>query len=70
MFTTKNLFVTPYAEGQLYPAGQYVFQSSQDSGLAEWTKQVSGGHDVQHYWLCLLPALLALPALLFAVSDL
>eukprot|EP00877_Chromochloris_zofingiensis_P005949 jgi/Chrzof1/1607/Cz10g14120.t1 len=38
-FTTKNLIVTPYQDGQLYPAGLYVLQSSRDSGLAEWTKQ-------------------------------
>jgi hypothetical protein len=42
LFTTKNLWVTPYQEGQLYPAGKYVFQSWQDSGLAQWTKQVGG----------------------------
>lgn len=40
MFTTKNLMVTPYAEGQLYPAGTYVMQSSRDSGLGQWTQQV------------------------------
>jgi primary-amine oxidase len=40
LFTTKNLWVTPYQEGQLYPAGKYVFQSWQDSGLRQWTKQV------------------------------
>jgi hypothetical protein len=43
MFTTKNLIVTPYAEGQLYPAGTYVMQSSRDSGLGQWTQQVRGG---------------------------
>ncbi|WIA36385.1 hypothetical protein OEZ86_007700 [Tetradesmus obliquus] len=39
LFTTKNLWVTPYQEGQLYPAGKYVFQSWQDSGLRQWTQQ-------------------------------
>lgn len=38
-FTTAALHVTPYREGQLYPAGYYVFQSKQDSGLGEWTKE-------------------------------
>lgn len=40
IFTTKNLFVTPYEDGQLYPAGQYVFQSQNDTGLKQWTQQV------------------------------
>lgn len=40
MFTTKNLLVTPHVDGQLYPAGTYVFQSSRDSGLRLWTQQV------------------------------
>jgi len=43
LFTTKNLWVTPHVDGQLYPAGTYVFQSSRDSGLGQWTQQVSGG---------------------------
>lgn len=38
LFTTRSLWVTPYEEGQLYPAGKYVFQSQRDSGLAQWTK--------------------------------
>ncbi|GBF99493.1 copper amine oxidase [Raphidocelis subcapitata] len=38
-FTTAALHVTPHAEGQLYPAGYYVFQSNADSGLAEWIKE-------------------------------
>eukprot|EP00878_Enallax_costatus_P018606 GHUV01019596.1.p1 GENE.GHUV01019596.1~~GHUV01019596.1.p1 ORF type:complete len:681 (+),score=180.46 GHUV01019596.1:3034-5076(+) len=38
-FTTKNLFVTPYQDGQLYPAGQYVFQSQNDTGLKQWTQE-------------------------------
>eukprot|EP00879_Flechtneria_rotunda_P005364 GHRR01005651.1.p1 GENE.GHRR01005651.1~~GHRR01005651.1.p1 ORF type:complete len:562 (+),score=120.19 GHRR01005651.1:811-2496(+) len=39
LFTTKNLWVTPHKDDQQYPAGGYVFQSSTDSGLREWTKQ-------------------------------
>ncbi|KAF6253735.1 copper amine oxidase [Scenedesmus sp. NREL 46B-D3] len=39
LFTTRNLWVTPHEDGQLYPAGKYVFQSWQDSGLALWTQQ-------------------------------
>lgn len=39
LFTTKNLWVTPHVDGQLYPAGTYVFQSSRDSGLGQWTQQ-------------------------------
>jgi primary-amine oxidase len=46
LFTTKNLWVTPHQEGQLYPAGKYVFQSWQDSGLAQWTKQVGGARQL------------------------
>jgi Cu2+-containing amine oxidase len=42
MFTTKSLWVTPYQEEQMYPAGYYVFQSSRDSGLAVWSKEVPG----------------------------
>lgn len=38
-FTTAALHVTPYEDRQLYPAGYYVYQSSRDSGLAEWTKE-------------------------------
>jgi hypothetical protein len=41
-FTTAALHVTPHAEGQLYPAGYYVLQSTRDSGLAEWIKGVRG----------------------------
>lgn len=39
-FTAAALHVTPYADGQLYPAGKYVFQSTHDSGLGEWLKEV------------------------------
>jgi hypothetical protein len=40
LFTTKNIWVTPHEDAQLYPAGTYVFQSSRDSGLGVWTQQV------------------------------
>lgn len=51
LFTTKNLWVTPYVDDQLYPAGTYVFQSSRDSGLGQWTQQVSGGEQ-EGKWSC------------------
>jgi primary-amine oxidase len=40
LFTTRSLWVTPHVDGQVYPAGQYVFQSRRDTGLAEWTQEV------------------------------
>jgi hypothetical protein len=42
LFTTKNIWVTPHDDAQLYPAGTYVLQSSRDSGLGLWTQQVRG----------------------------
>lgn len=44
LFTTKSLWVTPHVDGQLYPAGTYVMQSTRDSGLAVWTQQVCVVH--------------------------
>mmetsp|Transcript_39335 Transcript_39335/g.87541 ORF Transcript_39335/g.87541 Transcript_39335/m.87541 type:complete len:691 (-) Transcript_39335:902-2974(-) len=38
-FATRNLWVTPYADDQKYPAGDHVVQSQKCMGLAEWTKQ-------------------------------
>ncbi|KAI8475788.1 MAG: copper amine oxidase [Monoraphidium minutum] len=38
-FATKHLFVTPHAEGQLYPAGDHVVQSEDCLGLKLWTKE-------------------------------
>jgi hypothetical protein len=62
MFTTKNLLVTPHVDGQLYPAGTYVFQSSRDSGLREWTQQV------RHQWCWQLPQVLFSHSLLSAAA--
>lgn len=39
-FATKSLFVTPYAEGQLYPAGDHVVQSEDCLGLKTWLEEV------------------------------
>jgi primary-amine oxidase len=39
LFTTRNLWVVPHEEGQLFPAGTYVFQSQRDSGLRVWTQE-------------------------------
>ena len=38
-FATKNMWVTPYVDGQLYPAGKYVTQTRKapaDSLSEEW----------------------------------
>lgn len=43
VFATKNLWVTPYADDQRYPAGEHVVQSKKCLGLGEWTKEVRGG---------------------------
>jgi hypothetical protein len=40
LFTTRSLWVTPHVDSQMYPAGQYVFQSRRDTGLAEWAREV------------------------------
>jgi primary-amine oxidase len=37
VFATKNLWVTPYAEGEKWPAGDYTIQSPGGKGLPEWT---------------------------------
>jgi primary-amine oxidase len=34
-----NLWVTPYREDERWPCGEFVNQSSADTGLAEWTKE-------------------------------
>jgi hypothetical protein len=39
-FATANLWVTPYADNQRYPAGEHVVQSKECMGLAHWTKEV------------------------------
>lgn len=36
-FTTKNLWVTPYAPQERYPAGEYPNQHAGGAGLPEWT---------------------------------
>ena len=40
VFASKNLWVTPYAEGQRFPAGDYLMGSKQCNGLRLWTQQV------------------------------
>lgn len=37
-FTTKNLWATPYAEGELHAAGNYINQHPGGAGLPEWTQ--------------------------------
>jgi Cu2+-containing amine oxidase len=39
-FATKNLWVTPYSDQQKWPAGEYVLQASDCTGLKLWTKEV------------------------------
>ena len=39
-FATHNLWVTPYEDDQMFPAGKHVVQSQTCLGLAEWTKEV------------------------------
>jgi primary-amine oxidase len=39
-FATKNLWVTPYSEDQKWPAGEYVLQAKDCTGLKQWTKEV------------------------------
>ncbi|GAX75117.1 hypothetical protein CEUSTIGMA_g2561.t1 [Chlamydomonas eustigma] len=38
-FATRNLWVTPYDDDQMFPAGNHVVQSQKCLGLAEWTKE-------------------------------
>ena len=38
-FTTRNLWVTPHDDAQRYPAGEYVMQSQDCSGLSVWTRE-------------------------------
>lgn len=37
-FMTKHLWVTPYEEGEFYPAGQYPNQHPGGEGLPQWTQ--------------------------------
>lgn len=39
-FAAKQLFVTPHADGQLFPAGDHVVQSEECLGLKKWTQEV------------------------------
>jgi primary-amine oxidase len=39
-FASKHLFVTPFAEGQLFPAGDHVVQSEDCLGLKQWMQEV------------------------------
>ena len=41
-FATHNLWVTPYDDDQMFPAGNHVVQSQKCMGLDEWNKQVRG----------------------------
>lgn len=38
-FATKSLWVTPFAEGEKFPAGDYPTQSTGGDGLEKWTMQ-------------------------------
>lgn len=38
-FATKTLWVTPYVDDQLYPAGFYCIQSHEPMGLPVWTRE-------------------------------
>lgn len=38
-FVTRNLWVTPHDDGQLYPAGTYCMQSERCTGLKVWTAE-------------------------------
>ena len=38
-FTTRNLWVTSHDDAQRYPAGEYVMQSQDCSGLTAWTAE-------------------------------
>lgn len=40
-FASKQLFVTPYQDGQLYPSGDHVVQSEECLGLKQWVAEVS-----------------------------
>ena len=40
VFATKQLWVTPHKDDQLYPAGEHVVQSTKCTGMSEWTKEV------------------------------
>ena len=37
-FTTRHLWVTPFAPGERFPAGEYPNQHAGGAGLPEWTK--------------------------------
>jgi len=39
VFATKNLWVTPYADDQKFPAGDYVLSSKECQGLGVWTRE-------------------------------
>lgn len=39
-FATKQLWVTPHADDQMWPAGDYVFGAKDCTGLKLWTKEV------------------------------
>lgn len=43
VFASRNLWVTPYADDQKFPAGDYVLQSSECQGLSKWTAKVRAG---------------------------
>mmetsp|Transcript_22566 Transcript_22566/g.67197 ORF Transcript_22566/g.67197 Transcript_22566/m.67197 type:complete len:731 (-) Transcript_22566:1085-3277(-) len=38
-FATHNLWVTPYADDQRFPAGDHVVQSTECMGLSRWTER-------------------------------
>jgi primary-amine oxidase len=37
-FATKNIWVTPHSEKEMWPAGEYTINSGGGEGLEEWTK--------------------------------
>jgi primary-amine oxidase len=38
-FASKNLWVTPHADAERFPAGDYVYQHAGGAGLPEWTRR-------------------------------
>eukprot|EP00386_Alphamonas_edax_P011931 GDKI01037483.1.p1 GENE.GDKI01037483.1~~GDKI01037483.1.p1 ORF type:complete len:685 (-),score=249.03 GDKI01037483.1:774-2828(-) len=38
-FASRSIMVTPYTEGENFPAGDYTLMSAEDTGLAVWTQK-------------------------------
>jgi Cu2+-containing amine oxidase len=39
-FATKHIWVTPHADDEMFPSGDYTIMSKGGEGITEWTKQV------------------------------